>query len=162
MGSVCMVCLVKKTVGDRTSCSFRHPKKCTKYCQFGTEPSYGCTNPECNCKFLHPILCRYSVISSHCNNDSCTYTHLKGTKRKSQNQAITNQSKGQAIKGTSIHVTLLTQGLIQENWDSIIMDKTSSSIGKLKIMEIILISKTGKMRSSNTVYLILPLLSKAD
>ena len=43
-------------------------------------PEYGCTDLEC--RFLHPVLCRYSLRSSYCDNEKCTYTHLKGTKRK--------------------------------------------------------------------------------
>ena len=69
----------KKAVGDKMSCTFRHPKKCEKYCKYGINSSYGCINPEC--KFLHPILCRYSIRHNYCENEKCTYTHLKGTKR---------------------------------------------------------------------------------
>ena len=70
----------RKEVGEKKACSFRHPKECIKFCQFGMDPEFGCTDLEC--RFLHPVLCRYSLRSSYCDNEKCTYTHLKGTKRK--------------------------------------------------------------------------------
>ena len=81
----------KKAVGDEQFCSFRHPKKCEKYCKYGIDPNYGCTFP--NCKFLHPILCRYSVRQGSCKNEKCTFTHLKGTKR--NKKAVSNHTHNQ-------------------------------------------------------------------
>ena len=34
-----------------------------------------------NCKFYHPILCRYSVRERLCTNEKCTFVHLTGTRR---------------------------------------------------------------------------------
>ena len=79
--------LRKKAVDNKECCSFKHPKKCAKYCKFGIDLNYGCLNPEC--KYLHPILCRYSVRYNYCENEKCTYTHLKGTKRKRHSKTYT-------------------------------------------------------------------------
>ena len=69
----------KKEVNGDT-CPFRHPRNCTKYCQFGYNPQFGCINTEC--RFLHPVLCHYSVRHRFCDNENCSYVHLKGTTRK--------------------------------------------------------------------------------
>ena len=74
---------------DGNKCAFRHPKKCTRFCQFGNDPQYGCTYCYAECHFMHPIICRYSARHNHCQDEKCTYAHLKGTKRgkKSSNRA---------------------------------------------------------------------------
>lgn len=60
-------------------CSYEHPKKCFKYCGFGSGRK-GCNNGE-NCHYFHPTLCKYSVQKRVCYNENCTYVHLKGTSR---------------------------------------------------------------------------------
>ena len=72
----------KKVVDDKM-CPFRHPRKCIRYCRFGSGNSKGCSNFEC--KFFHPILCRNSVKEGICLKDDCTYTHLVGTRRTMRN-----------------------------------------------------------------------------
>ena len=76
---ICLHGMSGKKVVKGESCSFRHPKKCTRYCQFGHDSQFGCNDPEC--RLLHPILCRYSVRNRFCDNDKCSYVHLKGTIR---------------------------------------------------------------------------------
>ena len=62
-------------------CEFEHPKYCVKYCRNGTQQKFGC-NRGSNCKFCHPVLCKFSVKSKLCTNSDCTFIHLKGTRRK--------------------------------------------------------------------------------
>ena len=63
-----------------SACKFSHPCKCMRFCKHGRDPSRGCN--QSNCDLFHPILCRYSVKRSSCLNESCTFVHLVGTKRK--------------------------------------------------------------------------------
>ena len=74
-------------------CSFRHPKKCVKFCKHGTDPNIGCTNPEC--RFLHPILCRNSIRHYCCENEKCAFTHLKGTLRNKSRAPNDRNSRGE-------------------------------------------------------------------
>ena len=62
------------------TCSFEHPRTCRKYSSFGSRGRKGCKVGS-NCKFYHPILCRYSVRERLCTNEKCTFVHLKGTRR---------------------------------------------------------------------------------
>ena len=78
----------KRAVGGKC-CEFRHPKRCLNFCKYGNNPDMGCTNPEC--RYLHPILCRNSVRHHCCENEKCTFTHLKGTLR-SRTYNVRNKS----------------------------------------------------------------------
>ena len=62
-------------------CEFEHPRYCRKFCRFGTQRKFGC-NKGSECKYLHPVLCKFSVKSKLCTNRDCTFIHLKGTRRK--------------------------------------------------------------------------------
>ena len=62
------------------SCKDYHPRRCYRYCKFGTKRRIGCQNGD-SCSKLHPKLCKYSVRSSACYNENCKFVHLKGTKR---------------------------------------------------------------------------------
>lgn len=70
----------KKEVEGRI-CEFEHPKYCMKYCRYGSKKKFGCSRGS-NCKFLHPVLCKFSVKKKLCIKSDCTYIHLKGTRRK--------------------------------------------------------------------------------
>ena len=72
----------KKEVDGR-KCPYSHPRLCRAYVSNGTNARGGCKKGS-NCKFLHPKLCRSSVRAKICTNPDCTFTHLKGTKRKSE------------------------------------------------------------------------------
>ena len=69
------------------TCSFDHPRACRKYSSFGSRGHRGCKRGS-NCKFYHPVLCRYSVRDRLCTNENCTFVHLKGTKRRKDNDFI--------------------------------------------------------------------------
>ena len=66
---------------DGKRCTFTHPKRCTKYCRYGSQGKNGCKKG-IECKFDHPTLCRNSVKKRLCTNQQCTYVHLAGTARK--------------------------------------------------------------------------------
>ena len=66
---------------DGKRCSFTHPKRCTKYCRYGSKGKNGCKKGV-ECDFDHPNLCRNSVQRRVCTNQKCTYVHLAGTARK--------------------------------------------------------------------------------
>ena len=68
-----------KVVNGMT-CPDGHPKRCLRYCRFGTKRQSGCQKGD-NCKFFHPKLCRNSTKSLSCYNENCTFVHLKFTKR---------------------------------------------------------------------------------
>ena len=62
------------------SCELDHPKRCFKFCRFGSKRKGGCSKGD-SCEFYHPILCKFSVQKRCCTNKECTYVHLKGTRR---------------------------------------------------------------------------------
>ena len=66
-------------------CDYKHKNICYKYCSFGSQDMHrgGCRFGE-DCTYLHPTLCKNSVIMKTCLNENCTYAHLRYTKRKQQ------------------------------------------------------------------------------
>ena len=62
-------------------CNLEHPKRCIKFCKFGSKHRHGC-NKGSNCDYYHPTICKFSLQSRLCTNEECTFVHLKGTKRK--------------------------------------------------------------------------------
>jgi len=86
----------KKVNGQ--ACEFQHPKYCSKFCRFGTQKKFGCSRGS-ECKFLHPILCKFSVKKKMCTNAECTYIHLKGTRRK-EGENYQSQKKAGDRPGT--------------------------------------------------------------
>ena len=91
----------RKIEGQR--CRYSHPQRCTKYCKYGDSSCYGCKRG-INCKFLHPILCKNSVKLKTCLKHDCKFTHLKGTKRKTE-ETKTNDP----YRSTEINHRLPTQ-----------------------------------------------------
>lgn len=73
-------------------CEFEHPKYCLKFCRYGTQRKFGCTKGS-ECKFFHPVLCKFSVKSKLCTNQECTFIHLKGTRRKEGDTARGTKGK---------------------------------------------------------------------
>lgn len=67
----------KKTIEGR-ECIFEHPRKCLKYCKYGTDEYRGCSGP---CNLLHPVLCKNSIQYRQCFRHECTFAHLQGTQR---------------------------------------------------------------------------------
>lgn len=63
-------------------CEYKHRKQCNRYRSFGTKQMHGagCKFGE-KCRYLHPNLCQNSVQMKMCLNESCTFVHLKYTKR---------------------------------------------------------------------------------
>ena len=63
-------------------CDYKHRRQCHRYRSFGTKDMHraGCHFGD-KCNFLHPKLCQNSVKMKMCLNDSCTFVHLKYTKR---------------------------------------------------------------------------------
>ena len=68
-----------KQLIDGKECKFLHPRKCIKYCRYGKDPVRGCSRTTCS--LFHPVLCKNSIEFMMCNNPTCTFTHLAGTKR---------------------------------------------------------------------------------
>ena len=69
-----------KVINGKT-CELDHPKRCIKYCKFGSKHKHGC-NKGNSCTYYHPTICKFSLQSRLCINEQCTFVHLKGTKRK--------------------------------------------------------------------------------
>ena len=67
-----------KLLIDGKECPFIHPRKCLKYCRYGSDITNGCVGP---CEYFHPYLCKNSVNSKECLIQNCTFAHLAGTKR---------------------------------------------------------------------------------
>ena len=67
------------------TCKFDHPRACRNYKSYGSGGPYGCRRYS-KCKYYHPVLCRYSVQERLCINEKCTFVHLKGTLRHSDDR----------------------------------------------------------------------------
>ena len=63
------------------NCNFSHPKACPKLMKFGNKGPNGCKQGV-SCPNFHPRMCASSLRYGECFVDSCTFTHIKGTKRK--------------------------------------------------------------------------------
>ena len=64
------------------ACDYSHPKPCRKFMEHGNRSPRGCQG---NCKSFHPRMCSRSLKKGECLNDDCTFAHVKGTKRKKDN-----------------------------------------------------------------------------
>ena len=62
-------------------CSYVHPKRCSKLMNHGTRTGKGC-NKGNKCEDFHPKMCPLSISNSECFDQSCTFCHVKGTRRK--------------------------------------------------------------------------------
>lgn len=86
------------------ACPHNHPKRCFKYCGFGSKGPKGCKKGE-SCSFFHPTLCKHSVQKRCCTNASCTFVHLKGTSRKEpvtkNNPNVTQNDKSKTVPNSS-------------------------------------------------------------
>ena len=67
-------------------CEFNHPKRCMRFCRYGSTHHHGCSYGS-SCYQFHPILCRNSVRYGQCNKESCTYVHLVNTSRSRPNSS---------------------------------------------------------------------------
>ena len=63
------------------NCSYEHPRRCRRYCSYGTQYKFGCRRGK-NCWYWHPNLCLNSVRLKMCLNQNCKDVHLKGTQRR--------------------------------------------------------------------------------
>ena len=77
---VCPHGITGQNLHDGHKCNYRHPKRCQRFCRYGSDDREGCDKGR-DCELLHPILCRYSVRDKMCTNLRCKFTHLAGTKR---------------------------------------------------------------------------------
>ena len=63
------------------NCIYNHPKACSKLLKFGNKEPKGC-NQGVDCPNFHPRMCSSSVRNGECFNETCSFTHVKGTRRK--------------------------------------------------------------------------------
>ena len=70
-------------------CEYKHKNLCYKYSSFGTKDMHraGCRFGK-DCRYLHPTLCKNSVVMKMCLNKKCTYAHLRYTKREQQHEEV--------------------------------------------------------------------------
>ena len=86
---------------DGKPCPDSHPPRCFRYCKFGSKHKKGCKKKSSECKYYHPVLCKFSVSRRICTNLDCTFTHLLGTKRYDQQHkqaAQDSQKQKESIK----------------------------------------------------------------
>jgi len=70
---------------DNKTCPKSHPPKCNKFLRFGSKGAKGCKKGR-DCKYFHPILCKFSLKSRTCFDPECSFPHLKGTQRDPEKQ----------------------------------------------------------------------------
>ena len=79
-------------------CPYTHPKACPKLLKFGNKAPKGC-NQGAKCPNFHPRMCSSSIRRGECFNETCTFTHVKGTKRKpTQNNSNDRQGPVDFLK----------------------------------------------------------------
>ena len=90
------------------NCNYAHPEICRKYTQHGSRQPRGCNRGK-KCKFLHPVMCIYSMRKGECMNSRCSFRHILGTKRPPPNGTNdTNEKKDSrepATTDNAIHRT---------------------------------------------------------
>ena len=69
-------------------CKFSHPAICRKVLNHGTRGKFGCKG---DCNKWHPRLCYTALNKKECYNSSCTFWHIKGTKRSPETQTEESQ-----------------------------------------------------------------------
>ena len=79
-----------KLVNDQ-KCDKEHPKRCFKFCRFGTKHKHGCKKGN-SCDYFHPSLCKFSLQKRICTNKEFKYVHLKGTKRDEQSSSSSKEN----------------------------------------------------------------------
>lgn len=63
------------------NCNYEHPKLCNRLMAHGIRGKLGCKQGW-KCDMFHPTMCRNSLRYSKCFTESCTYMHVRGTKRR--------------------------------------------------------------------------------
>jgi hypothetical protein len=82
---------------DNKPCPKSHPPKCNKYLRFGSKGAKGCKKGK-DCKYFHPILCKFSVRNKTCFEPECSYPHLKGTQRDPKKQRTNSQQRANSTQ----------------------------------------------------------------
>ena len=72
-----------KTPVEGKTCQYRHPKRCFKFCDYGSQHDKGCNRGK-NCQFWHPRLCKHSRSGVDCEIEDCTFQHLVFLKPRSR------------------------------------------------------------------------------
>lgn len=85
-----------KTLHDGKVCDKSHPKKCFKFCDFGSRHKNGCKRGK-KCQYWHPRLCRFSLKNQICEVESCTFQHLVFDKKERRvgNKEPTGEGRGE-------------------------------------------------------------------
>ena len=60
---------------DGKPCPHDHPKRCFRFCDFGSRHEKGCDRGK-RCRYWHPKLCKYSLRGTACESQECTFQHL--------------------------------------------------------------------------------------
>ena len=71
------------TLVNGNKCDKSHPKRCFKYCDYGSRDRKGCKKGK-SCDFWHPRLCSNSMKDKRCTKANCTFFHLRGTIRNNE------------------------------------------------------------------------------
>jgi hypothetical protein len=132
--------LTGKRVHNGKVCPYQHPRRCRYFSSFGNDKRRGCKRGK-ECSFFHPKLCKNSVVTRTCLNTDCTFHHLKGTARKTADQANGSRAVPQEKPSLPPQNQPRSQpkpgfNLFRHNWPSLGQD----------------IEKMGSLNSLNTVY----------
>ena len=77
------ICRFGLSGNNKGKCKFSHPAICRKVINHGTRGKLGCKG---QCDKWHPRLCYAALNKKECFNSSCTFWHIKGTKRSPDSQ----------------------------------------------------------------------------
>ena len=79
-------------------CKFTHPKICSKFTQHGTRQPRGCKLGK-KCPDFHPKMCINSLRKGECFDESCKFSHVKGTQR--HPPVTLNKQAGRTVNGSN-------------------------------------------------------------
>ena len=76
------------------NCQYYHPKACSKLMKYGNKGPKGC-GAGIKCANYHPRMCASSIKQGQCLNEACTFTHVKGTRRKALQENTQNYHRSE-------------------------------------------------------------------
>ena len=102
----------KKITG--AACPNRHPLRCFRCCKYGERDRQGCKKGK-ECEYLHPKLCRDSVLRRECLKEGCTFVHLKFTRRYPYPPPVQDDYQAPQPRAQGGKITILGKELVNRD-----------------------------------------------
>ena len=86
---------------EGNSCQNNHPKRCFKFCDFGSRNERGCKKGK-KCQYWHPKLCKFTLRGQQCEIQGCTYQHLRSLRKPQLEEAIEEPPRGTTYRRSAV------------------------------------------------------------